>query len=159
MGDSTNHEHQAEVEARWGETEAYRQSKKRTASYSKDEWAEIHSELDAIESDFADAMSRGVATDAGEAVALAERARKHIDRWYYTCSPAMHEKLADMYTSDDRFKAHYEGRQEGLAEYVSAAIKANAARDQATSNRSRLMTLSQAATKSRTKRSSESSEA
>ena len=128
MNDSMNHDYQAEVEARWGETEEYRQSKRRTASYSKDDWAVIKAELESIEADFADALARGVPTDADEAVDLAERARGHIDRWYYTCPPAMHAKLADMYTSDARFKAHYDDRQAGLAEYVAGAIKANAAR-------------------------------
>ncbi len=128
MNDSTNQGYQAEVEDRWGNTEEYRQSKRRTASYSKDDWAVIHAELESIESDFADAMSRGVSVDAEETLGLAERARKHIDRWYFTCPPAMHAKLADMYTSDERFKAHYDDRQDGLAEYVAGAIKASAAR-------------------------------
>jgi MerR family transcriptional regulator, thiopeptide resistance regulator len=44
------------------------------------------------------------------------------------CSHAMHAGLADMYTADERFKAHYDTRPEGLAEYVASAIKANAAR-------------------------------
>jgi hypothetical protein len=40
----------------------------------------------------------------------------------------MHAGLADMYTADARFAAHYEERAAGLAAFVSAAIKANAAR-------------------------------
>ncbi len=37
----------------------------------------------------------------------------------------MHAGLADLYTADERFRAHYEDRAEGLAEYVAEAIKAN----------------------------------
>jgi superoxide dismutase len=59
---------------------------------------------------------------------LAERARRHIDDRFYACSHAMHAALADMYTSDERFRAHYDDRHQGLAAYVSAAIKANAVR-------------------------------
>ena len=58
----------------------------------------------------------------------ADQARLHIDRWFYPCSPAMHAGLADMCTADERFRAHYEDRAEGLAEFVAAAIKANTAR-------------------------------
>jgi hypothetical protein len=36
-----------------------------------------------------------------------------------------------MYTADERFKANYEKRGEGLAEYVATAIKANQARQEA----------------------------
>ncbi|MGB1779898.1 MAG: TipAS antibiotic-recognition domain-containing protein, partial [Longimicrobiales bacterium] len=76
----------------------------------------------------ADAMVQGIDPDADAARALAERARLHIDRRYYACSHEMHSALADMYTADDRFRAHYDDRVDGLAEYVAAAIKANAAR-------------------------------
>ena len=40
----------------------------------------------------------------------------------------MHAGLADMYTADERFRAHYEERADGLAEYVAAAIRSNLAR-------------------------------
>lgn len=128
MKDMINEAHQAEAEERWGQTDEYRESSRRTASYSDEQWKKIRAELDDIEADFADAMTTGVATDSDEASGLAERARMHIDRWYYPCPHAMHASLADMYTADPRFRAHYDDRREGLAEYVAEAIKANAAR-------------------------------
>lgn len=129
MSDLSHGEHAAEAKERWGGTEQYRQSAARTGSYTKADWAEIKGELEVIEADFAQAMVGGVSPEEDGALELAERARLHIDRWYYTCSHAMHAALADMYTADERFRAHYDDRQEGLAEYVSAAIKANAARN------------------------------
>jgi len=128
MSDLSHDEHAAEAKERWGGTEQYRQSAARTGAYTGADWAEIKAELEAIEADFAEAMAGGVSSEDEGALALAERARLHIDRWYYTCSHAMHSGLADMYTADERFQAHYDDRKEGLAEYVSAAIKANAAR-------------------------------
>lgn len=128
MHDMTKDEHAAEVERRWGDTEAYKQSAARTKSYSDSDWEEIKAELEAIEHAFAEAMGRGLAADHEDSTALAERARLHIDRRYYTCSHAMHATLADMYTADERFRAHYDDRKAGLAEYVSAAIRANAAK-------------------------------
>jgi len=128
MTDKQHGQYAAEVEERWGGTEAYRQSNAKTKDYSDADWVEIKAELDAIEADFARALENGIAPDDDQALALAERARSHIDRRYYSCSHDMHAALADMYTADERFKAHYEDRREGLAEYVSAAIKANAAR-------------------------------
>ena len=84
-------------------------------------------EQEAIEAGLSAAMAAGAPSDGERATDLAERARLHIDRWFYPCSHAMHSGLADMYTADERFKANYEKRAEGLAEYVSAAIKANQA--------------------------------
>lgn len=126
MSESTHDQHAAETKARWGETDAYSQSTSRTKSYSEADWVEIKSELESIEADFAEVMEQGVAPDEEVAVAVAERARLHIDQRYYTCSHAMHAQLADMYVADERFKAHYDTRRAGLAEFVSAAIKANA---------------------------------
>lgn len=128
MSDHTEQRHADEARERWGHTDAHEQSVARTASYSESVWAEIKAELESIESDFADAMVQGIAPDADAARALAERARLHIDRRYYACSHEMHAALADMYTADERFRAHYDDRVEGLAEYVAATIKANAAR-------------------------------
>ncbi|MEM7415656.1 MAG: TipAS antibiotic-recognition domain-containing protein [Gemmatimonadota bacterium] len=117
---------QAEAEARWGDTDAFKESSRRTSSYGPDDWAKIHAELESIESAFARALDDGVPADDADAVALAERARLHIDRWYYPCTPDMHAGIAEMYTTDARFRAHYDDRRDGLAEYVAAAIRANA---------------------------------
>jgi hypothetical protein len=84
-------------------------------------------QLEAIEAGLAAAMVAGAPADGERATDLAEEARQHIDRWFYRCSHSMHSGLADMYTADERFKANYEKRGEGLAEYVATAIKANQA--------------------------------
>jgi len=115
----------AEVRERWGETDAYRESARRTKRYTEADWARIKGEAEAIESGFASALEAGDPADGERALGLAEAARAHIDRWYYPCSHRMHAALADMYTADARFRAHYDERAEGLADYVAAAIKAN----------------------------------
>lgn len=117
---------QAEAEARWGDTDAFKESSRRTKSYSAEDWSKINAELETIESAFAQALNDGVPADGPAAVALAEKARMHIDRWYYPCTPDMHANIAEMYTADARFRAHYDDRREGLAEYVAEAIRANA---------------------------------
>jgi MerR family transcriptional regulator, thiopeptide resistance regulator len=40
----------------------------------------------------------------------------------------MHAALGEMYVDDPRFAANFEVKRPGLAEYVRAAIRANAAR-------------------------------
>lgn len=115
-----------EAEERWGHTDEYRESARRTQSYDADAKARIAAELNTIEADFAEAMTKGVPADDPLTRGIAERARLHIDRWYYPCPPRMHVALAEMYTADDRFRAHYDDRAEGLATYVADAIRANA---------------------------------
>ena len=121
-------QYEAEVQERWGDTEAYKESSRRTKSYSDDDWAKIEAESEGIEAGLAAAMADGEVAEGERAMDLAEAARLHIHRWYYPCSHAAHAGLAEMYTTDARFQAHYDHRADGLAEFVAAAIKANAAR-------------------------------
>ena len=125
---SSHEKHATEARERWGDTEAWRESARRTKDYTEEDWATIQGQQGAIEAGLAEAMKAGEPADSERAVELAEAARAHIDRWFYPCPPAMHAALAEMYTADPRFRAHYEERAEGLADYVAGAIRANAAR-------------------------------
>ncbi len=128
FGEHDPAQYEAEVEERWGETDAYAQSKRRTAAYTKDDWVRIKTEGADIERRFADAMRSGAAPDSPEAMDVAEENRQHISRNFYECSPEMHAGLGRMYVEDERFTAHYEEIAPGLAQYVSTAVQANAAR-------------------------------
>jgi hypothetical protein len=75
-----------------------------------------------------DVFQAGHAPDSVEAMDLAEEHRQHVDRWFYDCSPATHRALGEMYVTDPRFTATYEGMAEGLAAWVKDAWAANAAR-------------------------------
>ena len=128
MSGNDQAQYQEEVAERWGNTEAHEESSRRTKNYSEDDLAKIKAESEGLELRIAAVMADGEAADGDRAMDLAEAARLHIDRWFYPCSTVMHAGLADMYTADERFKAHYDDRAEGLAEFVAQAIKANAAR-------------------------------
>lgn len=121
-------DHEPEVKERWGQTEAYRESARRTAQYSKAQWQTIKEEGEQITADLAEVMGRGVAATAPEAMDVAERHRQHIERWFYPCAPAMHAGLGQMYVDDPRFSATYEAVRPGLAAYARDAWQANASR-------------------------------
>ena len=128
FGDQDPKQYEAEVEERWGETDAYQESRRRTSSYTKDDWLRIKAEGAEVERRFAEALRAGVAADSEQAMEVAEEHRQHISRWFYDCPPEMHAGLGRMYVEDERFTAHYEEIAPGLAEYVSTAVQANAAR-------------------------------
>lgn len=121
-------EHAEEAEAQWGESAAYRESHRRTSKYGKQDWLAIKAEAQAIEEAFAGLMQRGEPATSGPAMAVAERHRQHIGRWFYACPPEVHRGLGEMYVADARFAQHYDEIAPGLARYVSAAVVANAAR-------------------------------
>lgn len=121
-------EYEAEARERWGESHAYKESARRTAAYTPEDWARIKAEQERVEAALAALLDQGEPAHGEPAMDLAEEARQQIDRWFYPCPPAMHAGLADMYTADPRFAAHYDERRAGLATYVAQAIKANALR-------------------------------
>jgi len=118
--------HQEEARERWGDTDAYRESMRRTRGYDKADWARLETEVAPILSGWAALLSAGAAPDAVEARALAERHRLHIDRWFYPCDRAHHARLAELYVSDARFAAYFDRHAPGLTAFVAAAIRANA---------------------------------
>ena len=128
FGEHDPAQYDAEVEERWGETEAYAQSKRRTAAYTKEDWVRIKEEGEDIEVRFAAALQSGAPADSAQAMDLAEEHRQQISRNFYDCPPQMHAGLGRMYVEDERFTAHYEEIAPGLAQYVSTAVQANAAR-------------------------------
>lgn len=128
FGDWLPEEYAAEAEERWGETEAWAQSQRRTAAMSKEDWLRVKAEGDDVERRFAAALAEGAPADSERAMDLAEEHRQQISRNFYDCPPEMHAGLGRMYVEDERFTAYYERIAPGLAQYVSAAVQANATR-------------------------------
>jgi MerR family transcriptional regulator, thiopeptide resistance regulator len=123
-----NAKHANEVYARWGQTDEYAESLRRARGYSKEDWHRVQQEGGANEARMAALLAAGADPEGVEAMDVAEAMRQHIGRWFYLCSHEMHAGLADMYEADERFKAYFEKRAEGLAAYVAGAIRANALR-------------------------------
>ena len=128
FGENYSEDYEHEAEERWGDTDAWAQSARRTAAYSKQDWVRIKEETDDLQRRFAEVLGTGFPADSPEAMDVAEDHRQHISRWFYDCPPAMHAGLGRMYVEDERFAANYERVAPGLAQYVSTAVQANAAR-------------------------------
>jgi len=123
-------EYDAEVRERWGGTDAYKEATRRTKRYTKEDWQRLRSEQEAIYADAAALMNCGMAPTDDAAMAVAERHRLVIDRWFYPCSVDAHRGLANLYESDARFSAGIDGHAPGLAVFLVATIRANADRRQ-----------------------------
>ena len=128
FGDFDPDEHTAEVEERWGDTDAYRESQRRVSKYTKADWDRLKADAAAATNAIVAAMQAGKPADSVEAMDGAEAHRRQISEWFYDCTYEIHSGLADMYLADPRFTATYEKIAPGLAQYVHDAIKANAAR-------------------------------
>ncbi|MFE4670203.1 MerR family transcriptional regulator [Streptomyces sp. NPDC056716] len=128
FGDHDPDQYEEEVRQRWGDTDAYRESQRRSASYTKEDWKRLGEEFDAIHRRMADLMTAGTPADSAAAMDVAEEHRQYISRSHYACPYEMHTGLGEMYVADARFTANYDKIRTGLAAYLRDAINANAAR-------------------------------
>jgi DNA-binding transcriptional MerR regulator len=110
-----------EAKERWGHTDAYRESEKRTRGYGKAEWHEINEEGAAILRTFA-----GLAGHDPKSPEVREALKKwqdHISRRYYPCTDEILAGLGQMYAADERFRKTLDGYGPGTAELMSEAIR------------------------------------
>jgi MerR family transcriptional regulator, thiopeptide resistance regulator len=124
FGDFDPAAHEDEARERWGHTEAYVESRRRTKAYTKDDWLRYRRASDAVNEALAALMDHGVAPGDPRALEAAEKHRLLIDRWFYPCSREMHAALGEMYVTDPRFTATFEEVRPGLAQYLRDATAA-----------------------------------
>ena len=126
FGDFDPGQYEAEVKERWGVTDAYAESARRTARFTKDDWKAIKAEGGAVTDALAARSAAGASPADADVQALVDRHREHIDRWFYPCSIEMHAELGEMYVADPRFAATHERIQPGLAAFLRDAIRVRA---------------------------------
>jgi hypothetical protein len=115
---------ESEVHERWGDTDAYRQSKAKTSKYSKEDFEAAKVDQEAATELFVYAFGNSLPIDSPKAQEAVRAHRDAITKWFYDCSIDMQKNLALMYIEDPRFKEYYDGRVRGLAQYVHDAVMA-----------------------------------
>ena len=127
FGPSYSDDYEVQAQQRWGDTEAWKQSQARTATFTKQQWIEMKQAGDDLNLRLGEAMSSGATPDSEQAMALAEEHRMAIET-FYDCGYPMHRGLGDMYVQDERFAKTYNDVAPGLAQWLRDAIQANADR-------------------------------
>lgn len=111
-----------EVRARWGTSDAYRESEGKVAQYTQKDWESITGQSQAIFSAFAALAAQEVDPAQSEVQALVVRWKDHITEHYYACTDEILSGLGEMYVCDTRFKETIDASGEGTAQFMSAAI-------------------------------------
>ncbi len=111
-----------EVREKYGNTKAYSQSMARTGKYSHNDWKRIGEEAASIYKELADLMDRQPDDEA--VICVIKKWRNHINSNFYDCTDEIFSGLADLYVSDPRFTANIDKYGEGLAAFMSKAMKA-----------------------------------
>ena len=115
--------YQNEAKEKWGNTDAYKESERKTSEYSDEKWNEIDYGMNSLINEFAKCMKSGISPSDSAAKALAQRWQAFITENYYNCTKQILSGLASMYVCDERFKKNIDKYAEGTAEFMSKAIK------------------------------------
>jgi len=115
-------DYEEEVQERWGDTDAYKQSAERTKRYTKADWEQIKAEMDENRAAFAALMDACVPANSAEAMALAEAKRQHISKWFYDLPLEMYANMASIWVNDPRFTKSIDKARVGLAAYQYQAV-------------------------------------
>ena len=108
-----------EAKARWGHTEAWRESQDKAAS----------ADLDGQTAGMNDIFRRAAALRTGDPAAPAAQAlvkewQDFISAHYYRCTKEIFAGLGEMYTADERFRKNLDRFGDGTAAFLSGAIAA-----------------------------------
>ena len=110
-----------EAAQRWGGTDAYAESAAKSKEYNKEDWARIQSEAQVIYRAFVESMSKEPYDPSVQK--LVTDWQNHITKNYYTCTNEILAGLGEMYTADQRFTKNIDQYGNGLALFMSKAIK------------------------------------
>ncbi|MFF4219253.1 MerR family transcriptional regulator [Streptomyces nondiastaticus] len=120
-----------EAERKWAHSEGRREAMARAAAHTKEDWRRLMGEATAWRAELLAAFDDGEPSNGERAMDLAEEHRLHISRWFTTCPPDMHRRIADDFVADPRAFALVvppSQQRPGLAAYTCKAVHANAAR-------------------------------
>lgn len=112
-------EYAPEAEQRWGHTDAYKQSKERTKHLTKDDFKRMAKDADAFMKKLTALIESG--PDSDETQALIAQHYESL-RTFYDPSPELYRGLAEMYVSDDRFRAYYDKYDPRMADFMKEAM-------------------------------------
>lgn len=119
------------AELKWAHSEGQREAMARAAAHTKEDWRRLMGESAAWRAELLAAFDEGEPSDGERAMDLAEEHRLHISRWFTSCPPDMHRRIADDFVADPRAFALVvppSQQRPGLAAYTCKAAHANAAR-------------------------------
>ncbi|MEN6595573.1 MAG: MerR family transcriptional regulator [Clostridiaceae bacterium] len=118
--DELRDQYAEEAKARWGSTEAYRESARRTAKYTPEEFARIQERSAEVTRGFAALIG----SDPSDT-----RVQEFVREWqalitesYYVCTDEILAGLGEMYVVDERFTKNIDQFGEGTAKLMSSAI-------------------------------------
>ena len=118
--DALREQYAEEAKARWGNTDAYRESTRRASKWTEADKARLEKESGEIFAAFAALV--GVDPADARVQALVSRWKAFISQSYYNCTNEILAGLGQMYLADERFTKNLDAFGAGTAKLMSEAI-------------------------------------
>ena len=118
--ESVKEQYAREAAERWGNTEAFLESREKHKDYTPEKEAQILAEQEEI----FNAFGRCAGPESVEAQKLVKRWQAHITRYHYNCTDSILACLGQMYANDPRFRENLDKYGPGTAQKMSDAIAA-----------------------------------
>lgn len=109
-----------EVKERWGNTDAYEQSQKKTCEYTKEDWKRLNDGMDELLKQFSECLNENSASEKVQE--LVKSWQQYITETYYDCTKEVLAGLGQMYVMDERFTKNMDKYGEGTTRLISEAI-------------------------------------
>jgi len=110
-----------EVEKKWGNTDAYKQSMDRVGKMTREDLSRVKKDGEDIRQRVGELMVKGLTPDSPQVQEQIGRFYKHL-RNFYDPTPEMFKGLGNMYLTDPRFTKVYEDTAKGLATFMRDAM-------------------------------------
>ncbi len=109
-----------EAAERWGNTEAFLESREKHAGYTPEQERRINAEMEEIFQAFGQCAD----PEGPDAQALVKRWQAHITEYHYNCTDGILACLGQMYVNDPKFRENLDQYGPGTAQKMSDAIAA-----------------------------------
>ncbi len=116
-------QYEDEAKQRFGETDAYKESRTKTAGYSKEKWNDVLGGMNGVFSEFSECKKSGDRADSETAQRLVKKLQDYITANFYHCTDDILAGLGQMYVCDERFRNNIDKNGDDTAEFVSEAIR------------------------------------
>lgn len=109
-----------ETKERWGDTDAYAESQRKTSTYDKEKWKNVNDEGANILKAFSE--KKHLSPESDEVQVLVKKWQDYITESFYKCTNEILAGLGQMYIADERFTQNIDKNGEGTAAFMAEAI-------------------------------------
>lgn len=112
--------YKSEVKEKYGDTQYYEASQKRTKNYTKEDWHRVQDKSNRIFDELYTLIDEPV--NNPEVQKLVSKWRQFITQNFYECDLSIFKSLGEMYIQDERFTKNIDEGRPGLSQFIKEAI-------------------------------------